>query len=165
MTFSLSPQQLFAQLQNDVSTCEKLLDLLGQEQEALAERNIEVLDTIIEHKTQQLEVLEKSAQLRTDWTRQSLGGATIDDSMIKERWQAIISSSEAPQISEQWEKLKVLQAKCKAANEVNGKILARNQKTFSRLLDIVRGQHSTPNLYSASGKSTGGHISHKVGEA
>lgn len=165
MTTAPSPQRILSQLDTDISACELLLTLLEQEREALANRDIDALDTIIEGKATQLKQLEASAQNRTAWARQYLGNNANGLDEIKKAWQNLVEDAAIPQLKERWESLKTLQNSCKEKNEANGKILARNQKTFNRLLDIVRGQTATPNLYSAAGKSTSGHISHKVGEA
>lgn len=165
MTIPTSVAQLTQQLKQDTHACESLLDLLNQEKEALANRDMDRLDQLIAAKTEQLELLENSARQRTEWARQYLGAGNADVKQVQEAWQSMLETANVPEITATWERLKELQQSCKAANEVNGKILARNHKTFERLLGIVRGQTTTPNLYSASGKSTASHISHKVGEA
>ncbi|WP_083608015.1 flagella synthesis protein FlgN [Teredinibacter haidensis] len=165
MTMQISPPELIQQLQQDIAACEQLLSLLEQEREALGARDMEKLDTIIEQKAVQLSALEASAQARTLWAREHLQLNPADENAMRTAWQEMLDSANIPQLSKAWSRLKELQLACKDANEVNGKILSRNQKTFGRLLDIVRGQTATPNLYSAAGKSTSNHISHKVGEA
>lgn len=165
MTTAPSPQRVLSQLETDISACESLITLLEQEREALSNRDMDALDTIIEGKAAQLKQLETSAQSRTAWARQYLGNDTGGLEEIKNAWQNLLEDAAIPQLKERWETLKELQTTCKEKNEANGKILARNQKTFKRLLDIIRGQTATPDLYSAAGKSTSGHISHKVGEA
>lgn len=163
MTAFLDPKRLLQQINNDITACETLLLLLQQERDALNNRDIDALDQIIEQKTVQLTHLENSAQQRTEWARAN--SDSVDLQEIQHAWLAILEQANIPIIQEQWGKLKELQQQCKAANEVNGKILARNQKTFNRLMEIVRGQTASPNLYSAAGKSTSQHISRKMGEA
>ncbi|WP_185231314.1 flagella synthesis protein FlgN [Teredinibacter franksiae] len=165
MSGQISPQQLTQQLQSDILACETLLGLLEKEKTALSSRDVDAMDGIIEQKAEQLTSLEASAQQRSQWSRDYLGQSGSDLEALKQAWANMLTSTGTPQLVEQWQKLKDLQIACKQANEVNGKILARNQKTFGRLLEIVRGQTAAPNLYSAAGKSTSGHISQKVGEA
>ncbi|TVZ38528.1 flagella synthesis protein FlgN [Alteromonadaceae bacterium 2753L.S.0a.02] len=160
----INPQQLQAQLQSDIAACETLLDLLAAEREALTNREFETLDAIIEQKTEKLTVLEQSAILRSQWLQNFAQKQALSISEQKNLWETVMKDT-TPNLKPTWEKLKTLQHKCKEENEINGKILAKNQKTFSRLLDIVRGQTAAPNLYSANGKSTTSGYSHKVGEA
>jgi Flagellar biosynthesis/type III secretory pathway chaperone len=153
------------QIQGDIAACTTLLDLLERERVALGKRDMDTLDELIEQKAAQLKWLEKSSQTRTQWAREQLRLDPADQDTMKAAWQTMLENSPTPELSKSWETLKTLQDACKQANEVNGKILARNQKTFGRLIEIVRGQTATPNLYSTAGKSTGNQISHKLGEA
>ncbi len=165
MNLPIQPQQLLKHLQTDITACEQLLALLEQERKALGERDMETIEGLLQQKAEKLSILEASAQVRTDWSKNYLSANSKDQQALKQAWQKILEQLDHPQLQQLWERLKELQLACKTANEVNGKILARNQKTFSRLLEIVRGQTATPKLYSAAGKSTASHISHKVGEA
>ncbi|SMF36142.1 flagella synthesis protein FlgN [Alteromonadaceae bacterium Bs31] len=165
MNIPIQAQELVTHLQADIAACESLLELLEQERSALGERDTETIEALLEQKAEQLSILEASAQTRTRWSKQYLSADAVDQEPLKRAWQSLLDQAEHPQLVQLWEHLKELQQACKAANEVNGKILARNQKTFGRLLEIVRGQTATPKLYSAAGKSTASHISQKVGEA
>jgi len=163
MATHLDPRQLLQQINNDVIACEALLELLEKEREALASRDVDSLESIIDQKAVQLAHLENSAKQRTEIARKNSGSNDIKD--IQQSWLQLLDKINLPTLKEQWETLKDLQKQCKNANEVNGKILSRNQKTFNRLMEIVRGQTAAPSLYSAAGKSTGQHMSRKMGEA
>jgi len=152
-------------LQQDIQACETLLQLLEQERTALSERDLESMEAIIEKKATCLSLLEQSAKNRTAWSQQFVTSDAQDQQAVSEAWQTLLQQTNQQQLVDQWQQLKTLQSACKKANEVNGKILARNQKTFGRLLEIVRGQTASPSLYSTAGKATSSHISHKIGEA
>lgn len=160
----LNAKQVHSQLSSDIVSCETLLQLLQEERQALAERDLAALDTIIEKKTAALIDLETSAKVRASWVKTFVDNHNLQVHDAKSIWDALIEET-APAMLQTWQKLKELQQKCKQENEVNGKIIARNQKTFARLLEIMRGQTAAPNLYSSSGKSTGGGLSNIVGEA
>lgn len=157
-------QQIHHQLNGDIAACEALLKLLEAEREALAARDMVTLDTIIEQKATTLATLEQSARVRSEWLREYVQTSPEAGATGEPMWDSLLAGN-APALVQSWQRLKDLQIRCRAENEVNGKIIARNQKTYARLLDIVRGQTTAPNLYSASGKSTGGGYSNKVGEA
>ena len=66
---------------------------------------------------------------------------------------------------EAFEKGIKLTKECQHKNEVNGKILIRQQQVYARLLELLRGQTTAPNLYTASGAPTSTQGSFKVDEA
>jgi len=164
MTAAINSHDLRKQILQDVNACEALLALLEAERNALAARDTDSLDKIIEQKITQLGILENSAKIRTHWVTQ-LSQGSDSNADIEKRWEAMIANSDIADITEQWQKLKSLQTACQTANDVNGKILARSQRTNARVLDLMRGQTAPPNLYTAKGNAFAGHSSNKVGEA
>ena len=153
-------QTLDKLLTNDVKATQSLLALLEEEQEALKSRNVESLEKIVEDKAPLLAQLEESAVQRTLWVQRITNEDNAEDA-----WKDILESDIPPALKTNWESLKQLLESCKLKNEVNGKMLARNQQVFSRLLDIMRGQQVSKNLYNASGAASGGSRSKIVGEA
>ena len=158
MTQTITPQAVSQLLNDDIAACTKLLELLGQEQDALKNRDIEALESLVENKSQQLIHLEKSAGVRTSWARSASSSAD-------QGWQELINGFQDKHVLALWKTLKEQLAECKVKNEVNGKMLARNQQIYGRLFDVVRGQNSANKLYSATGESTSGGRSQIVGEA
>lgn len=159
MTLNVDAAQIEAQISQDIQACELLLSLLAQEQDALKNREPDALAEIIEAKIPPLSHLEQSAQVRASWL-QAAGQETT-----AEAWLKMLSNSEQLSLKENWYKLKTLMTECRLKNEVNGKLLVRNQQVFGRLLDLLRGQNTSANLYTASGAAKGYSGSNIVGEA
>lgn len=151
--------QLKQNVQHDLLTCESLLELLSQEQEALKKRDVEKVSGILDEKVPLLERLEASAQLRQVWAN------STNHPNNEEGWASLITELGASDIKSEWQKLKSLYAEVREQNEVNGKLLSRHQATVSRLLDVMRGKTASPNLYTASGYSSSQAQSNKFGEA
>lgn len=143
----------------DISACERLLVLLEDENTALQERNLDTLQEIIEEKSIHLNHLEMSAKTRTQWMEGHQG-----DNLDKE-WQQLLAEFKQPSLAQAWEKLKQLQNTCRERNEINGRILTRSQQTYGRLLNILRGQNTSADLYTQSGAKTNNTSSCSVGEA
>lgn len=147
------------QIAQDTTACQALLQLMQAEREALQKRDADTLGNIIEQKAHFLEQLERSAVIRTQWAQQ-VQAADADSA-----WHQILHSLRQPELQQQWDALKALMVDCRQQNETNGKLLARSQHTFGRLLNIMRGQSEAPALYTAKGGRTGGNSSHNFGEA
>lgn len=159
MSAPVSLKEIETQIQQDTAACEALLSLLTQERDALKDKNIDELERIIDKKAECLAQLEQSSRQRTVWS-QRFAGDSPDDA-----WDALLKSVNNSNIHSAWQKLKNLFVECRTANEVNGKVIARNQQTFARLLGILRGQADAPTLYTSSGSSSSGGSSNIVGEA
>lgn len=147
------------QITSDINACQALLQLMDAERDALQERDVERLGAVIEEKVQYLSHLEQSAIKRSQWASRA---QTAD---ADSGWHQLLHDLKEPELNQQWEQLKELMIECRRENETNGKILARNQNTVGRLLNIMRGQTDAPSLYSAKGSKTGGSSSHLFGEA
>lgn len=156
----LSHDILKNHIKQDIQACTQLLQLLDEERQALKSRDLEKLEEIIQNKATNLQHLEQSARLRGTWVTQN-----SEPSETQEKaWLALLRQN-PPSIEEQWQKFKTLLQQCQEQNEINGKLLARNQQVFSRLLSIVRGQDSTAPVYTPKGSRGAGHSAQKLGEA
>ena len=158
-TAAISKEAIEAHISQDISACEALLDLLEQEQQALKERDADKLADVVERKAGPLTHLEESAKQRALWANET------DISASSKKWRKLIEGMKAPKIQQDWATLKSLTLQCQQKNEVNGRVLARQQQVYSRLLGIMRGQTVTPNLYNAQGSATSSKYSIKVDEA
>ncbi|PCK08120.1 MAG: flagellar biosynthesis protein FlgN [Alteromonadaceae bacterium] len=156
---TISAAAIERQISTDIDACNTLLELLSNEQEALKNRDPEALSQVIEAKISPLTHLEQSARQRADWTRSSEAGAD------SETWQKILDDVNSEKLQQDWLTLKELLKSCRHRNEVNGKLLIKNQQIFGRLLNIMRGQSTAPSLYSAKGSATAAGTSFKMGEA
>ena len=150
MTQPLSLNAVQKLISGDINACKALLALLEKEQAQLKERDIEALSQIIEEKAPLLSQLEQSAEVRSAWARSQ----NVQD--VAQAWQSLLTQLDSEKLTEDWRRLKVLLQQCKEKNEVNGKMLIRNQKVFARLLDILRGQNTANDLYNATGAASGG---------
>ena len=157
MTITASDIEL--QITSDITACQTLVELLSNEQEALKKQDSDALSRIIEAKIAPLQHLEESAKIRATWIEASSA------EKASENWDQLLSELKSTKLKADWETLKKLTQQCRDKNEVNGKLLIRNQQVFGRLLEIMRGQSAGPTLYNATGASSSGNQSHKVGEA
>lgn len=165
-SFSQSPSTrvpdanaIAVQLQGDIAACEALLQLMQDERAALQARDSEALGQIIEDKASHLIKLEQSALTRAEWAR------NLKSDSPENAWGELLENLQQPELAQQWQQLKQLMDECRVQNEVNGKLLARSQHTFGRLLNIMRGQSDAPALYNQKGSRAQGGSSHNFGEA
>ncbi|MFL0803072.1 MAG: flagellar protein FlgN [Agarilytica sp.] len=159
MNQQLSANAIQTQISGDIHACNTLLELLEKEQDALQSRDADALASIIEQKLQPLTQLEESAKQRTSWANIS------EPEKFSEEWNAVLSKLATSNIKSDWETLKKLTKECQYKNEVNGKILTRQQQVYGRLLELMRGQTKAPTLYTATGAATTSQSSFKVDEA
>jgi flagella synthesis protein FlgN len=159
MKTSITAKQIEQQLEGDIAACRSLISLLNQEQEALKSRDVEALAAVIDNKVLPLTRLEESANTRTQWAN------ITEPEKASTIWQELLESLNQQKLKDDWAELKTLTLECQKKNEINGKILVRNQQVYARLMDLLRGQSASPNLYSSKGASLGGHLSQRVGEA
>jgi len=147
------------QLKADIDACNTLLKLLDQEQLALKDRDADRLAEVVEKKIAPLSRLEESAKQRAQWAN------ITEPERASEQWKAFLATLNHQQVKDDWSTLKALTHECQQKNEVNGKVLVRHQQVYGRLLDLMRGQTASPNLYDAAGSATNRQNSHKFGEA
>lgn len=157
---ALTHETLLQHIGQDVSACRNLVALLEQEREALKSRDLATLEDVIQNKSANLLHLEQSAKQRSAW----IAPHVKPNDTAENAWLALIGSHK-PQIQQTWDELRNLLRECQEQNEINGKLLARNQQVFSRLLDIVRGKDESGPLYTAKGGRGAGTGAHKLGEA
>lgn len=160
MTSAFNSGNINHMLQTDLASAQALLKLLSEERDALKERDHAKLEQIIQAKALHLQHLEGSANTRSQWSR-----ALRANTQNSEHTFTQMLGELGPEVKTAWSQLKDLLAQCRHENEVNGKILARNQKTFSRLLSILRGQNAAPNLYNNKGGRKSDMQGQRLGEA
>lgn len=160
MSPALPTSQINDHIEHDIDACESLLQLLHGERDALKDRQLVLLEDIIEQKTLYLQKLEHSANVRSQWLQQ--GGNQPQDN--EKAWLELLEQHDSALVS-RWQTLRELMHRCQNENEVNGKVLARKQATYSRLVNIVRGQSEAPDLYNAKGNRGSGQSGQNLGEA
>lgn len=159
MTINISAHDVETQIAGDIAACEALLELLDKEKEALGNKDAEVLASVVEAKIEPLTQLENSARQRAMWANIS------SQDQAGEQWNQFLSELNQEKLKEDWEKLKSLTHECHKKNEINGKIIGRSRQVYGRLMDMMRGQVASPNLYTANGKATSSRSSIRVDEA
>jgi flagella synthesis protein FlgN len=158
---ALSQDTLLQHIGQDISACRNLLQLLEQERDALKARDLTALEDVIQNKSANLQHLEQSAKQRSIW----VASQKQPKDSVEDTWLALLRTCK-PQVEQTWGELKDLLRECQEQNEINGKLLARNQQVFSRLLSIVRGQDDDSGpLYTAKGGRGAGSGLQKLGEA
>jgi flagellar biosynthesis protein FlgN len=146
--------QIAESIENDITACEKLLQLLLHERDLLAERAFDPLDIMIQEKGSWLIKLEHSARQRQKWLVESGLDTHTDPVAAFQLW---LEENNQQQLGARWQLLKEQLDLCKDANEVNGKLIHRGQATNQTLIGILRGQDHQTMLYTGKGikKTTG----------
>lgn len=159
MTITVSLAQAQANIEQGVEACQKLLILLEDERTALKARDTKELERIIKDKSTCLLALEQTAKQRMEWLSVDATEGGLDSV-----WSQHIEQLD-PQLAPLWQRFKTLLEDCRTHNDINGKMLARNQQVFKRLVAIVRGQTDQQPLYSPKGNRGAMKAYQKLGEA
>jgi len=160
MSTAQNAQQLAQTITDDIPRCESLVELLNSEREALKDKDIEQLETILKNKDLFLSQLESSARLRAQLVSTMSVNASPEETV-----EALIKNTHSDTLRSNWKKLKGLLKTCHEQNEINGKIMSRNKKTYGKLLEILRGQSQAPNLYTQKGAASARSSGYQLGEA
>ncbi|MFZ3206761.1 MAG: flagellar export chaperone FlgN [Pseudomonas sp.] len=132
---------------DDIGSAEQLLVLIDDEFQALGERDLARLQSILEKKQPLLAQLDQHAQARS----QLLLGLQL--SADRAGLQALAErSSQGTALLERGDQLHRLLERCQAANLRNGRLIRSSQASTSSMLGILRGGE-TPNLYDSRGST------------
>lgn len=134
-------------LKLDLQNSTRLAEVLTQERETLQQRDRSALAGLIEEKEQLLAKLNKSALLRSQWLGQ-LGLPATPAS-----WQNLIDQQQDGTLSALWVDLDNKVKECRELNEVNGRLIGRSQQTLNKLLNILRGNKGSTQLYGRNGNA------------
>lgn len=140
--------EVLQQLTEDVSTAQKLLELMDAEYLALAERNLTGLETLLTQKQALLALLGQHGTLRS----QTLAKAQL--SIDRNGLAAFAAASiVGPSILAQAEQLDEVLEACRIANERNGQQIRTNQSAVSSMLNVLQGGSQAPDLYDRRGSA------------
>ncbi len=134
---------------HDIELSEQLLALIDQEFQALSERHLERLESLLDTKQIRLKQLDQHAQHRSALLR--LAGLSNDLAGLQQyaagqdEGQALLAASA---------RLSELIEACKQRNVRNGQIIQANQIGTSRVLNLLQGSSSAPMLYNSRGSQT-----------
>lgn len=172
MTTNLSPSNPSLQvsanavqqlLEQDITTATALLSLLQEEHEVLQQRDHVRLGSLINDKQALMAVLEQNAKQRSVWVRFLVERTQLSNEAC---WERLLNELDSAQLPPLWHQVQTVIAECKTHNELNGKMIARGQKTLKQLTGLMRGQSvEAPSLYTASGSTQTAAHSHTVVKA
>ncbi|ODS23806.1 hypothetical protein AB835_07025 [Candidatus Endobugula sertula] len=132
-------------IQKDLNISQQLLTLLKKETPLIQHHDYQAIKHILLDKAPLLDQLKRHADLRKEWL---LSLYKVAD---KHHWNTFLASFNTPEIEAQWAKINENIAKCKALNETNGIMINRGQKTYSQLLQLLKGGSQSTELYNAKG--------------
>ena len=144
------PFQIAKIIEQELQAANNLLSLLKQESEALSQRDITQLGTIIERKSQELVSLDQALRQR----QQLMQSQKLP--MDVKHWRLLLSRCRDERLMSQWQQLEDNIKLCKKENEVNGKLLARSQRVINRLTAVLKGQSADTALYNHKGNHNAG---------
>lgn len=143
----------------ELNAAKQLLNLLKQESSTLEKRDLAGLATLVEQKSQLLVELEQGGLKR----KKLLQSRQLSSTDLN--WQQLLSSTGNAELGQLWQSLEALVAECRKENEINGKLLARSQRTLSNLASLMRGQTPSQNLYNRQGNQNNNRVQHTYAQA
>lgn len=157
---SLDVTQLRNMMAQDGHAISTLKQLLLRERELLETRNHDELASVVEQKSQVIDLLNQHAQMRQALLRNL--GLTTDAA----GWDLFLQRNALTlPLREGWQQLVSEFEECQALNDINGKMIARSRQTLDHLLHLLRGQVAAPSLYTANGAKTQHNNSYTVAKA
>ncbi|WP_341303525.1 flagellar export chaperone FlgN [Pseudomonas sp. TMP25] len=131
----------------DIGSAEQLLELIDSEFQALSDRQLPRLQSILTEKLPLLTLLDQHGKERSQLLI-SLG-LSADRVGI----QALAAkSSQSEELLERGDQLNALLERCQAANLRNGRLIRSSQASANSMLGILRG-NETPSLYDSRGSA------------
>lgn len=133
-------------IRQEEQNVQQLQLLLEQEKTILLERRFQDLQQQLQQKRQLLAILEKNAVQRQQLLQQMLLPVNADG------WRKLLHTADKTgQIVQRWQQLETLLRQCHALNTINEKLTHRTHMAASRMMDILRGAHNQPKLYTDTG--------------
>jgi flagella synthesis protein FlgN len=141
-------QHLKTLLQKQVNTANAVLEKLKYEREALEQRNFDAITLLQKDKHSLLAQLNDAEATRQQLVKNmelDLGQAGFDEfcNHVPHQWRNAFIGL--------WEERKDLLARCRDANEINGRVLYHTHQASERIMATLRGQNSTQFIYNAKG--------------
>jgi flagellar biosynthesis/type III secretory pathway chaperone len=116
--------------------CEAFTELLDQEQQALIDRNMSELETLLNAKTPLVDALACHDHAIRAWCSQI--GVTPGESLEQH-----IRTAGTPELVEPYAAFREALQRCQAANLRNARLVRHNQQATGHLLDLLRNQGET----------------------
>jgi flagella synthesis protein FlgN len=132
---------------DDIGSAEQLIELLDDEFQALGERDLVRLQSILENKQPLLVKLDQHGRTRSQLL------ISLQLSADRAGLQALAErSSQGAELLERGDQLQALLERCQAGNLRNGRLIRSNQTSARTMLGILRGGE-TPSLYDSRGST------------
>ncbi|MCE5362661.1 flagella synthesis protein FlgN [Pseudomonas anguilliseptica] len=132
---------------NDIGTAEQLLELIDTEFQALSDRDLPRLQSILTDKLPLLSLLDQHGKERSQLL------ASLNLSPDRNGLQTLAAQSEqGGLLLERGDQLSALLERCQAANLRNGRLIRSSQASANSMLSILRG-NETPSLYDSRGSA------------
>lgn len=135
---------------HDIDLSEQLLALIDQEFQALTERQLDALESLLGDKQILLKQLDQHAQQRTTLLRNQ--GLPIDLQGLQAYAATQPNGTELLAAST---RLAQLMDECKIHNARNGQVIQANRFVVGKLLNVLQGT-TAPSLYDSRGGQTRG---------
>lgn len=130
---------------DDIGSAARLLELTETEFQALSQRDLPLLESVLAEKQPLLALLNQHGGQR----KRTLTSLNLPaDRKGLERLAA--HSTQGEQLLQSADRLSELVERCKALNARNGRLIRANQMMVGKLLGLLRG-HEMPSLYDSRG--------------
>ena len=140
-----SLRQMIAQ---DKTALEELHDCLEKERLCLETRDLDSLQPLVERKIQLIDQISQQVKFRAQVL------AKLNLPQNADGWSQFLKRHPLTQpLESEWQAVVTCYEQCQELNQINGKLVARSQKTFGHILNLIRGQVAAPSLYGANGAS------------
>lgn len=133
-------------LQHELQAVSRLMELLLQEQAALAAHDPGALEKAAHDKQQQLSKIESWEKERNQLLSRS-GHPETQAGM-----EQYLKAQSHPQLDRLWQQLLSLSAQCHHQNQINGGIVETGRHHIQRALAVLRGVNPAAELYGPAGK-------------
>ncbi|MCB1631482.1 MAG: flagellar protein FlgN [Pseudomonadales bacterium] len=141
-------------LDTDMKAVHELRALLLEERAALAAREPDALDRVVQRKLECLQCLQRNDQARQRMLARYRG---IE-------WTTLLHAID-PTLTDSWQALRQLLEEVADLGRTNERIVARMQHASSRLLALLRGQNGTIGVYDRKGQTHACDDPHRVTRA
>lgn len=132
---------------DDIGTAQQLLELIDAEFQALSERDLPRLESILTSKQPLLAQLDRHGGERSRLL------TSLQLSVDRAGLQALAArSAQGAELLARGDELSALLERCQTANLRNGRLIRANQASIGSVLGILRGGE-TPGLYDSRGSA------------
>ena len=130
--------ELYLQLEGEISCTRKLLETLNRETEVLVARDVAALESFTAEKVELVTQLKTIAEQRDTLLSELHGEPLKTDLRAAQLWQDLMS----------------LATDCQEKNHINGSIIEIGYRQSRQALDILQGTPRKPELYDHAGHTT-----------